>query len=98
LYDYAQTKAATMNYAKSLAKQLAPKGIRVNAVAPGPIWTPLQVSGGATQEKLEKFGSQTLGRAGQPAEVGSIYVQLAAEDVSFATGQVYGSSGGSGQP
>jgi NAD(P)-dependent dehydrogenase (short-subunit alcohol dehydrogenase family) len=99
LYDYAQTKAATMNYVKSLAKQLAPKGIRVNAVAPGPIWTPLQVSGGATQEKLEKFGSQTpLGRAGQPAEVGSIYVQLAAEDVSFATGQVYGSSGGSGQP
>jgi NAD(P)-dependent dehydrogenase (short-subunit alcohol dehydrogenase family) len=55
LYDYAQTKAATMNYVKSLAKQLGPKGIRVNAVAPGPIWTPLQVSGGATQEKLENF-------------------------------------------
>ncbi len=50
LYDYAQTKAATMNYVKSLAKQLGPKGIRVNGVAPGPIWTPLQVSGGATQE------------------------------------------------
>jgi len=99
LYDYAQTKAATMNYVKSLAKQLAPRGIRVNAVAPGPIWTPLQVSGGATQEKLEKFGSQTpLGRAGQPAELGSIYVQLAAADASFATGQVYGSAGGSGQP
>jgi NAD(P)-dependent dehydrogenase (short-subunit alcohol dehydrogenase family) len=99
LYDYAQTKAATMNYVKSLAKQLAPKGIRVNAVAPGPIWTPLQVSGGATQEKLEKFGSQTpLGRAGQPAELGSIYVQLAAADATFATGQVYGSAGGSGQP
>jgi NAD(P)-dependent dehydrogenase (short-subunit alcohol dehydrogenase family) len=99
LYDYAQTKAATMNYVKSLAKQLAPSGIRVNAVAPGPIWTPLQVSGGATQEKLEKFGGQTpLGRAGQPAELGSIYVQLAAADASFATGQVYGSAGGSGQP
>ncbi len=99
LYDYAQTKAATMNYVKSLAKQLAPKGIRVNAVAPGPIWTPLQVSGGATQEKLEKFGGQTpLGRAGQPAELGSIYVQLAAADASYATGQVYGSAGGSGQP
>ena len=99
LYDYAQTKAATMNYVKSLAKQLAPKGIRVNAVAPGPIWTPLQVSGGATQEKLEKFGGQTpLGRPGQPAELGSIYVQLAAADASFATGQVYGAAGGSGQP
>jgi NAD(P)-dependent dehydrogenase (short-subunit alcohol dehydrogenase family) len=72
LYHYAQTKAATMNYVKSLAKQLAPKGIRVNAVAPGPIWTPLQVSGGASMEKFEKFGGQTpLGRAGQPAELGS---------------------------
>lgn len=57
LYDYAQTKAATMNYVKSLAKQLGPKGIRVNGVAPGPIWTPLQVSGGASQGKLQKFGS-----------------------------------------
>jgi NAD(P)-dependent dehydrogenase (short-subunit alcohol dehydrogenase family) len=99
LYDYAQTKAATMNYVKSLAKQLAPKGIRVNGVAPGPVWTPLQVSGGATQEKLQAFGGQTpLGRPGQPAELGSIYVQLASEDASFATGQVYGSAGGSGQP
>jgi NAD(P)-dependent dehydrogenase (short-subunit alcohol dehydrogenase family) len=99
LYDYAQTKAATMNYVKSLAKQLGPKGIRVNGVAPGPIWTPLQVSGGASMEKLQKFGGMTpLGRPGQPAELGSIYVQLAADDASFATGQVYGSSGGSGQP
>ncbi|PAY06927.1 NAD(P)-dependent oxidoreductase [Bradyrhizobium sp. UFLA03-84] len=99
LYDYAQTKAATMNYVKSLAKQLGPKGIRVNGVAPGPIWTPLQVSGGASMEKLEKFGGQTpLGRPGQPAELASIYVQLAAGDASYATGQVYGSAGGSGQP
>lgn len=99
LYDYAQTRAATMNYVKSLAKQLGPKGIRVNGVAPGPIWTPLQVSGGASQEKLQKFGSQTsFGRPGQPAELASIYVQLAAEDASFATGQIYGSAGGSGQP
>ncbi len=99
LYDYAQTKAATMNYVKSLAKQLGPKGIRVNGVAPGPIWTPLQVSGGAPMQKLEKFGGQTpLGRPGQPAELGSIYVQLAAADASYANGQVYGSSGGSGQP
>ena len=99
LYDYAQTKAATMNYVKSLAKQLGPKGIRVNGVAPGPIWTPLQVSGGATMEKLEKFGGQTpLGRPGQPVELASIYVQLAAEDASYATGQVYGAAGGGGQP
>lgn len=99
LYDYAQTKAATMNYVKSLAKQLASKGIRVNGVAPGPIWTPLQVSGGATMEKLEEFGGKTpLGRPGQPVELASIYVQLAAADASYATGQVYGSAGGSGQP
>ncbi|HEX4043862.1 MAG TPA: SDR family oxidoreductase [Xanthobacteraceae bacterium] len=99
LYDYGQTKAATVNYVKSLAKQLAPKGIRVNAVAPGETWTPLQVSGGATQEKLEKFGHDApLGRPAQPAEHASIYVQLAADDASFATGQVYGSSGGKGQP
>jgi NAD(P)-dependent dehydrogenase (short-subunit alcohol dehydrogenase family) len=99
LYDYAQTKAATMSFVKSLAKQLGPKGIRVNGVAPGPIWTPLQVSGGATQEKLKKFGGDTpLARPGQPAELASIYVQLAANDASFATGQIYGASGGSGQP
>jgi NAD(P)-dependent dehydrogenase (short-subunit alcohol dehydrogenase family) len=99
LYDYAQTKAATMNYIKSLAKQLGPKGIRVNGVAPGPVWTALQVSGGASQEKLKSFGSKTpLGRPGQPAELASIYVQLAANDASYATGQVYGSSGGLGQP
>jgi NAD(P)-dependent dehydrogenase (short-subunit alcohol dehydrogenase family) len=99
LVDYAMTKAAVMNFTKSLAKQLGAKGIRVNGVAPGPIWTPLQVSGGATMEKLEQFGGSTpLGRPGQPAELGSIYVQLAAADASYATGQVYGAAGGSGQP
>lgn len=99
LYDYAQTKAATMNYVKSLAKQLGPKGIRVNGVAPDPVWTALQISGGAQPEKQQMFGSWTpLSRPGQPAELASIYVQLAAADASFANGQVYGSSGGSGQP
>jgi NAD(P)-dependent dehydrogenase (short-subunit alcohol dehydrogenase family) len=99
LVDYAMTKAAMMNFTKSLAKQLGPKGIRVNGVAPGPIWTPLQVSGGATQEKLQQFGGDTpMGRPGQPAELASIYVQLAAEDASYATGQVYGAAGGGGQP
>lgn len=94
LYDYAQTKATISNWTISLAKQLGPKGIRVNAVAPGPIWTPLQVSGGATMEKLEDFGSYTtLGRPGQPAELASIYVQLAAADASFANGQIYEATG-----
>jgi NAD(P)-dependent dehydrogenase (short-subunit alcohol dehydrogenase family) len=84
---------------RSLAKQLAKKGIRVNGVAPGPIWTPLQVSGGATQEKLQRFGGDTpLGRPGQPAELAAIYVQLAANDASYATGQVYGAMGGGGLP
>ena len=99
LVDYAMTKAAMMNFTKSLAKQLGPKGIRVNGVAPGPIWTPLQVSGGATMEKLQQFGGDTpLGRPGQPGELGSIYVQLAAADASYANGQIYGAAGGSGQP
>jgi len=71
----------------------------VGGVAPGPIWTPLQISGGATQEKVMKFGGDTsLGRPGQPAELASIYVQLAANDGSFATGNIYGSGGGKGQP
>jgi NAD(P)-dependent dehydrogenase (short-subunit alcohol dehydrogenase family) len=99
LYDYAQTKAATMNFVKSLAKQFAPKGIRVNGVAPGPVWTPLQVSGGAFPEKQKQFGGQTpFGRPGMPAELAGIYVLLADPQASFATGQIYGSSGGAGQP
>jgi NAD(P)-dependent dehydrogenase (short-subunit alcohol dehydrogenase family) len=99
LYAYAQTKAATMNFVKSLAKALGPKGIRVNGVAPGPIYTPLQISGGATEQKFTNFGGQyPLGRAGQPAELASIYVQLAAEDASYTTGNIYGAGGGNGQP
>ena len=99
LYDYAQTKAATTSWVRSLGKQLAPKGIRVNGVAPGPIWTPLQVSGGATMEKLVKFGGDTpFARPGQPAELASIYVQLADSGASYATGQIYASTGGAGLP
>ena len=94
LYDYAMTKAAIISAVKCLAKQLAAKGIRVNAVAPGPIWTPLHVCGGITQEHLEHFGELTsLGRAGQPVELAAIYVQLAAADASYTTGQVYGAAG-----
>ncbi|QRR02429.1 SDR family oxidoreductase [Dyadobacter sandarakinus] len=99
LFDYAQTKAANVAFVKSLAKQLGPKGIRVNGVAPGPVWTPLQVSGGQPQDKIEEFGKTTpLGRPGQPAELASIYVQLADPNASYSTGQIYGAAGGSGHP
>jgi NAD(P)-dependent dehydrogenase (short-subunit alcohol dehydrogenase family) len=99
LFDYAQTKAANVAFVKSLAKQLGSKGIRVNGVSPGPIWTALQVSGGQPQESIVEFGAKTpLGRPGQPAELASIYVQLADSDASYATGQIYGAAGGSGHP
>jgi NAD(P)-dependent dehydrogenase (short-subunit alcohol dehydrogenase family) len=88
-----------MKFVKSLAKQFAAKGIRVNGVAPGPIRTPLQVAGGASIEKLEKFGSQSpIGRPGEPAELASIYVQLADNGASYTTGHIYGAAGGGGQP
>jgi NAD(P)-dependent dehydrogenase (short-subunit alcohol dehydrogenase family) len=99
LYDYAQTKAATMNFVKSLAKQLGPKGIRINGVAPGPIWSPLQISGGASEGKVVTFGATApLGRPGQPAELAGIYVRLAEDDGSYTTGNIYGAGGGQGQP
>lgn len=99
LLDYAQTKASIVAFTKSLSKQLAKKGIRVNAVAPGPFWTPLQPSGGQTQEKLTQFGADSpLGRPGQPAEIAPVYVLLASQESSYATGQVYGASGGAGFP
>ena len=99
LLDYAQTKAGIVAFTKALAKQIAKQGIRVNAVAPGPIWTPLQVSGGQPPDKLPAFGEDTpYGRAGQPAELAPVYVTLASAESSYATGQVYGASGGSGNP
>jgi NAD(P)-dependent dehydrogenase (short-subunit alcohol dehydrogenase family) len=99
LVDYALTRAAILNFTKSMAKQLAPKGIRVNAIAPGPFWTPLQISGGATPEKLQKFGSQSpLGRPGQPAEIAGLYVAAADPALSYSTGQIFGATGGGGQP
>jgi NAD(P)-dependent dehydrogenase (short-subunit alcohol dehydrogenase family) len=99
IIDYAATKGAIMIWSKGLAKQLAKEGIRVNAVAPGPVWTPLQPSGGQMPDKLAKFGADTpLGRPGQPAELAPIYVLLASNESSYATGQVYGAVGGRGGP
>jgi NAD(P)-dependent dehydrogenase (short-subunit alcohol dehydrogenase family) len=99
IIDYAATKGAIAIFTKALAKQIAKEGIRVNAVAPGPVWTPLQPSGGQNPEKLPLFGADTpLGRPGQPAELAPIYVLLASAESSFATGQVYGAVGGKGGP
>ncbi len=89
-----------MNYVKSLAKQLGPKGIRVNGVAPGPIWTPLQVS--RRRQRRTRWTTSArrtpLGRPGQPAELAGIYVQLAEDDGSYTTGNIYGAGGGQGNP
>ncbi|CAM3057296.1 SDR family oxidoreductase [Komagataeibacter xylinus] len=97
LLDYSATKGAIVAFVKSLAKQMVHKGIRVNAVAPGPFWTALQVSGGQTEENIHNFGGETpMGRAGQPAEIAPIYVLLASSEASYITGQVYAASGGTG--
>ncbi|NNM74962.1 SDR family oxidoreductase [Enterovirga aerilata] len=99
LLAYASTKAVNMNFTKSLAKQLAPKGIRVNAVAPGPVWTPLQPSGGQFPEDLPDFGATSpMGRPGQPAELAPLFVLLASDEATFSTGQVFGAVGGRGGP
>ncbi len=99
LLDYAATKAAINNFTKGLAQQLAPKGIRVNAVAPGPVWTPLQVSGGQPAEKLPEFGQDTpLGRPAQPAEMAPAYVFLASAESSFVVGETLNANGGTPSP
>ena len=92
LVDYASTKGAIVGFTRSLAKMLAPDKIRVNGVAPGPIWTPLIP---ATFDDVTDFGKDTaLGRAGQPSEVGPAYVYLACEDSSYVTGQFIHVNGG----
>jgi len=99
IVDYAATKGAIMILTKGLAKQLAGKRIRVNAVAPGPVWTPLQVTGGQTIENLVQFGGNTpMGRPAQPAELAALYVVLASGEASYSTGQVFGAVGGRGGP
>lgn len=94
LIDYAATKAAIVNFTKNLAQQVAPRGIRVNSVAPGPIWTPL-IPATMPQDSVTTFGKQTpLGRAGQPAELAPAYVFLASPESSYVTGEVLGVTGG----
>ncbi|KOY02470.1 MULTISPECIES: SDR family oxidoreductase [Pseudomonas] len=94
LLPYATTKGAIANFTGGLAQMLGPKGIRVNSVAPGPIWTPLIVST-MTDEEVQNFGGETpLGRPGQPVEVAPIYVLLASDEASYITGQRYGVTGG----
>ncbi len=97
LLDYAQTKACMAIFTKALAKQLGSRNIRVNAVAPGPYWTVLQPSGGQPQEKVKQFGKNApLGRPGQPVEIAPLYVTLASDECSYASGQVWCSDGGTG--
>lgn len=99
LLDYATTKAAINSFTKGLSEQLAPRGIRVNAVAPGPIWTPLQVSDGQPKEKLPDFGkSSALGRAGQPIECAPAYVFLASSESSYVIGETLNVNGGMPTP
>ncbi|WP_454085187.1 SDR family oxidoreductase [Georgenia sp. Marseille-Q6866] len=99
LLDYASTKAAINTFSKGLAQELAPKGIRVNAVAPGPIWTPLQPSYGQPIEDLPEFGKSTpLGRAGQPTELAPAYVFLASPESSYVIGETLAVTGGMPTP
>ena len=95
LMDYAATKGAITNFTINLAKYFAEKGIRVNGVAPGPIWTPLQLDDGQPDGVIPKFGqSSLLERAGQPAELAHVYVYLASNESSYVTAQIYGVTGG----
>jgi NAD(P)-dependent dehydrogenase (short-subunit alcohol dehydrogenase family) len=95
LLDYSSTKGAIVGFTRSLAKNLVEQGIRVNAVAPGPIWTPLNPSGGQPKEKIPEFGKDTpMGRPGQPSEVAPSFLFLACDDSSYMTGQVLHPDGG----
>jgi NAD(P)-dependent dehydrogenase (short-subunit alcohol dehydrogenase family) len=99
LLDYATTKAGIVAFTKALSKQVIDKGIRVNAVAPGPIWTVLQPSGGQPRENIPHFGEQTpMKRPGQPAECAPLYVFLASQESSYITGEVFGVTGGDPLP
>ena len=95
LFDYAATKAAIKNFTIGLADYFSGKGIRVNGVAPGPIWTPIQMDDGQPDGAIPEFGQGShLGRAGQPAELAHVYVYLASNESSYVTSQIYGIPGG----
>jgi NAD(P)-dependent dehydrogenase (short-subunit alcohol dehydrogenase family) len=95
MMDYAATNGAVGNFTVSWSKYFAEKGVRVNGVAPGPIWTPLQLDNGQPEGALPEFGqSVPLGRAGQPVELAPVYVLLASDEASYITGQIYGVTGG----
>ncbi|MCI2237977.1 SDR family oxidoreductase [Paenibacillus sp. TRM 82003] len=99
LVDYATTKSGIIAMSKALAQQLAPKGIRVNVVAPGPVWTPLQIAGGQPDEAMPEFGQSTpIGRAAQPAELAPAYVFLASPESSYVVGEVLNVNGGMPTP
>jgi len=94
LIAYASTKAAIVSFTRSLASHAIERGVRVNAVAPGPVWTPL-IPSTMPKEKVKQFGSKTVfGRAAQPAEIAPIFVFLASDQASYVTGEVYGATGG----
>ena len=96
IVDYAMTKAAIVAFTKGMAKPLMEKGIRINAVAPGPFWTPIQPSG-QPAEKLVELGKEVpFGRPGQPVEISPLYVLLASQEGSYITGEIYGVTGGKG--
>lgn len=93
--DYAATKAAIKTLGEVFGRSFGKKGIRVNSIAPGPFWTPLQISGGQLGEKIPEFGHNVaLGRAGQPVELSAMYVYLASDDASYVTGATFGIGGG----
>lgn len=99
LLDYAVTKAANVNFTKGLAQQLAEKGIRVNVVSPGPVWTPIQPTGNYGPKKVAEMGAKVpLQRPGQPAELASVYVLLASQESSYITGENFGITGGNPCP
>ncbi|HEU0044464.1 SDR family oxidoreductase [Sphingomonas sp.] len=101
LLAYASTKGAIHIFTRALAKQLAKQGIRVNMIAPGPFWTPLQVAGGQLPGKMGEFGhdpDRPLQRAGQPAEIAALFVTLASDETTYTTGSTFGANGGKGMP